>query len=223
MFLQQSQQEVVCPHCGKPYEFVVHRLIQADKNAALKKKVRTKELFKGRCPHCQGTASVAYSFMYLENGFLFHVVQDETDFQNTGRMIENETDFPPELKGLHHRLLHTREELLEKLAIFDAGLDDRIIELLKVVCSISLQKQQPDFSFGEIYFATDKSRPEPIHLLQFNDRTNGQSATVHFDAPLINLYNSLADKYGTKIEERHDKDFRIDIAWASAFLQKENV
>lgn len=223
MFLQQSQQEVICPHCGKVYEFTIHRLIQANKNPALRKKVRAKELFKARCPHCQGTASVAYSFMYLENGFLFHVVQDETDFQNTGRIIENETDFPPELKGLHHRLLHTREELLEKLAIFDAGLDDRIIELLKVVCSISLQKQQPDFSFDEIYFATDGNLSKKVHLLQFNDTKRGQSATVHFDAALINLYNSLADEYGHKIEERHDKDFRIDIAWASAFLQKENV
>lgn len=221
--LLRSQQEVTCPHCGETYGFEVYRFINADKYPESKEKVRNRELFQAVCPQCRGSASVSYSFMYLENGFLFHVVQDETDFQNTCRMIRDETGFPPNLRRLQHRIMRTREELLEKLAIFDAGMDDRLIELLKVVSSISLQKQQPEFCFDEIYFAVDKTRSGNVPLLQFNDRTHGRSATLRFDAALTGLYNGLSSEYGEKINTGHAKDFQIDIAWAARFFQTEGV
>ena len=75
--------------------------------------------------------------MYLQDNILLHCVPDNNEFMETCRTIDDDASWPEVLQGLSHRVTHSKEELFEKLAIFDAGLDDRIIELLKVVTAVS--------------------------------------------------------------------------------------
>lgn len=213
----QYTQKITCPHCGQVYEVQIHHLIDTNKHPEWRESVRSKEFFKGRCPFCQKAVSLDYNFMYLQDNILLHCVPDNNEFMETCRTIDDDASWPEVLQGLSHRVTHSKEELFEKLAIFDAGLDDRIIELLKVVTAASLEKQQPGFHCTEIYFATDINTSQPVHLLQFNDIKNQKSATLRFDENLIALYNSLADEYGPAIEAKHAKDVVINKDWAKEF------
>lgn len=215
----QYTQRITCPHCGQPYDFEIRHLINTNTHPEWRESVRSKEFFKGHCPFCQKAVSLDYSFMYLQDNMLLHYVPDNNEFRETCRTIEDDASWPEVLQGLSHRVTHSKEELLEKLAIFDAGLDDRIIELLKVVTAASLEKQQPDFHCTEIYFATDTGSFSPVHLLQFNDAKTRKSATLRFEENLIALYNSLADEYGPAIEAKHAKNMVIDQAWATKLLK----
>ena len=46
-------------------------------------------------------------------------------------------------------------QLVEKIQIFDAGKDDRVMELVKLLATDSILKNDPDIEFDELRFAVD--------------------------------------------------------------------
>ena len=53
------------------------------------------------------------------------------------------------------RIVTSPNQLVEKIQIFDAGKDDRIMELVKLLVTDSLHENNPDKEFDELRFAVD--------------------------------------------------------------------
>ena len=53
------------------------------------------------------------------------------------------------------RIVTSPNQLIEKIQIFDAGKDDRIMELVKLLVTDSLHENNPDKEFDELHFAVD--------------------------------------------------------------------
>ena len=53
------------------------------------------------------------------------------------------------------RIVTSPNQLIEKIQIFDAGKDDRIMELVKLLVTDSLHENNPDKEFDELRFAVD--------------------------------------------------------------------
>ena len=54
-----------------------------------------------------------------------------------------------------YRIVTSANQLVEKIQIFDAGKDDRIMELVKLLATDSILKNDPDKEFDELRFAVD--------------------------------------------------------------------
>ena len=54
-----------------------------------------------------------------------------------------------------NRIVTPANQLVEKIQIFDAGKDDRIMELVKLLAADSILKNDPDKEFDELCFAVD--------------------------------------------------------------------
>ena len=103
------------------------------------------------------------------------------------------------------RVLSGRYELLEKIAIFDAGLDDRIIEIFKIYILVGFQKDNPDCKKIEmLYFKDDKN-----YVGVFADGKPKGTAEIP-----DTFYDELYQKYAGQIPDIRKDGPYIDRQWA---------
>ena len=83
-----------------------------------------------------------------------------------------------EKEGYAFRLVRTQADLLEKIAIFEAGLDDRLMELTKAAALAQVGEKEKDFTVTESHFVTAKDGSLRLSLV---DEKSGQQAYVDFN------------------------------------------
>lgn len=124
------QERVVCAKCGRIHDITAYPSINAAQEPELKAKALTGELFAWQCPHC-GTMNLArYPVLYQDPSENLIIVLSETPLN---------VESCPE--GCIGRQVGTVGEFIEKIKIFDAGLDDIVIEMCKF---ITLQEMSQD-------------------------------------------------------------------------------
>ena len=122
----------VCSKCGQTTEITVYKSINTADNPELKEKVKNGSLFLWECTHC-GTVNLArYETLYRDpqKKLMLWLVPDGKISETQMQAITNHTKA---MGGYTLRLVRDMGELMEKVLIFDAGLDDAVIELCKWV------------------------------------------------------------------------------------------
>ncbi|MBO6169407.1 MAG: CpXC domain-containing protein [Bacteroidales bacterium] len=108
-----------CSRCGASYEVSVYRMIDAVADPSLKEKVKDGSLFVRECPVCGQRELVGTPVIYRDA----HILACLSD-----RKLSVEG-----LEGVHGRWVGDVGSLIEKVKIFDAGLDDIPMEFCKFV------------------------------------------------------------------------------------------
>lgn len=133
-----STETVTCPACQHKQEFVLWHSINVTLDPGLKAKLRSGDLTTFRCGRCGNTAEVVSSLLYhdMQQHWMIWVVPD-------GRLPEGveAEQLSAHLPGYRLRRVRTRNDLVEKLNVFDAGLDDRLIAVVKVVLRNQLERE----------------------------------------------------------------------------------
>lgn len=117
-----------CNKCGNEFEQQVLRTINVEANPELKAAVKDGSLFVVKCPSCGAPALVGEPVLYHDPRERVLVALTSSTLSSDG------------LEGYTCRLVSSVGELIEKVNIFDAGLDDLIIELCKYVTLQELGK-----------------------------------------------------------------------------------
>lgn len=121
-----------CPRCGKSSDLTIWKSVNTQLNPELKPKVMDGSLFVFHCIYCNYNQEVAYAMLYhaqQDHCMIWWIPKDE-DGKQVYSPRELET-MAKKLPGYKLRLVSSLNRLREKISIFDAGLDDRAIELLK--------------------------------------------------------------------------------------------
>lgn len=130
----QKVREIVCPECGNSVFATLWTGIRAGEDSELREKILQENFFNWECPECGYASELLYPCLYSDrerNFVLFHCPQ-ESGFRS---------EELPELSGTRRRLVSSPLELREKILIFESGLDDRAIELVKyAIGELLLQK-----------------------------------------------------------------------------------
>lgn len=111
----------ICSACGTSFESEVFQSINVQDNPELKQKVISGEIFMRRCPSCGKVQLAKYPLLYTDPSENLLLCLTDQELAVDG------------LEGYTARRVTTVGELIEKIKIFDAGLDDIIIELCKYV------------------------------------------------------------------------------------------
>lgn len=69
------------------------------------------------------------------------------------------------------RIVTSPNQLVEKIQIFDAGKDDRIMELVKLLATDSLLENNPDEEFDELRFAVDDDGTNILVIINKGETT----------------------------------------------------
>ena len=110
-----------CPTCGTAFDVQRYDLVNVKENPELKASVLGGDIFLQECPRCGRRHLVSGPLVYLDpdEGVLIMLSDKPLSMVDTG--------------GYTARLVSRAGDLIEKVKIFDAGLDDRAIELCKYV------------------------------------------------------------------------------------------
>ena len=167
------------------------------------------------CPSCGKTFRLDYSTLYhqMEDLIMIYLVS-ESEVEKTYEMFYGENAlFDFRTKKYLARIVTSPNQLVEKIQIFDAGKDDRIMELVKLLVTDSLHENNPDKEFDELRFAVDNDGTNILVIINRGEITGA----VNID----NMYE-FASSYCTDFKElRNDEDIVINREWILNKLTEE--
>ncbi len=123
--------QIVCNRCGKAFPVEGVPLINTDGSPELKEKLLSGELFLRECPHCGARNLAKWPLLYHDPAEKVMIWLSDGSADTEARMkaaVAGE-----EFEGYSGRIVDTPGILIEKVKIFDAGLDDVPMEFCKFV------------------------------------------------------------------------------------------
>ena len=192
-------EKIICPKCQKESEFLIWDSINTNLNPDMKEKVRTGEAFQWNCPFCDAYANVEYTILYheMENLVMIYYVPGDGDKTEVIELMQgrhkNEDGEYVEMEikvdeGYMKRVVGTKNQFYEKLLILDLGLDDRIIELMKMFLVAHLENKK-DMEIAEMLLdkGKDGSTGFAIHLV------DGHWAYTGFQEDMYEFFRRVVD------------------------------
>ena len=118
------------------------------------------------------------------------------------------------MQSYQYRLIRTRARLLETLAIFDAALDDRVLEIMKVMLRswLAAQAEPIHADLVEFTFAGGKK------AFHFADTQKGNSGILPFEGGVEQTYKALAQDLEPLLAKEETLTFNQE--WAVSFVQQ---
>lgn len=210
--------DISCPGCGQASKFVIWQSVNTSIDPRMKQAVRDRSAFLFVCPHCGQRRIVDYGFLYhqMEDRIMIHYATSDEEAEQIEGMYASDWKtggMPADLRaeGYMIRIVRSHNQLLEKLAIIDAGLDDRLVEIYKLFLLASVQKEKPNLGSAEILMFTEGGR----HCLQF---LSGPKSIGCVEMSM-DTYKLLEDEFGASLLERGRQGPFVDRRWALEFCR----
>ena len=125
-----------CKNCQNSFKAKKYEMIERSDKALLKD-LFDLSLFKRICPLCHNSFSDIYDLnLYDRRGELLLLLRhsDKAIEETVKQLEEEDGEFERYKEECQIRIVRNLSGLREKLLISDAGLDDRVIELMKIDC-----------------------------------------------------------------------------------------
>lgn len=213
--------DIKCPKCGHVSQFLSWQCINATDDNGMKEKVCNQSAFLHKCPSCETSINVEYPFLYhqIEDCFMVHyAITDEHLASVIQILTKPENDSQKNMvkqlsrKNYIIRIVRTKQALLEKIAIYEDGLDDRYVELYKTVVGSNFKKANPTKKITGLYFVKTADEGRIIQLY-VDDKPYGKSVMD------MDLYKRIVDDHNGFVPPlREDKNLVVDSVWAMRFF-----
>jgi hypothetical protein len=213
------ENEFKCPRCNTSCKAAVSGSINVQNNPADKKKILDGSFFQFACTECGYETRLIYNCLYLDPMMkqMFYLIEGnggvEEDKKAEEDAIRAADDFPSwKEEDYILRVVHSANDLREKLLIFDNGFDDRIVEICKGV-ALSQVLMEDDAYITEIHFEVVGKMQ--VLVLFSND---GEEQYV---TDFQTLYRKMEEHYKSFVPPLHEKIFQcVNVDYAAEFLQR---
>ena len=138
-----SRAEVSCTHCGARNSVTTYDIINVNENPGLKSRVLDGSLFVWECPHCGARNLLRCQTLYHDPAerLMVWLTGGSEELESKARKAYGGLE---EMKGYTARFVDDPGSLIEKVKIFDAGLDDVVMEMAKYVSRIEVAESRKD-------------------------------------------------------------------------------
>lgn len=151
-----GNRDVSCPHCGAVVKTAMSPEINAGENPDLRQRILDETLFDWKCPECGYEAQLVYPCLYHDkaNQFMVYVVPNSGCCQLEPVSVGEAF---PQFNGMAKRAVTSLAGLKEKVLIFEAGLNDFAVELVKLALTdVAGKKHDRKTSAGYFCYADEK-------------------------------------------------------------------
>ncbi len=195
--MSESVIEEKCSRCGSVRRMTFVGSVDTAASPELKEKVKSGEHFVWTCPDCGCVNLLHRPFLYHDPGERLMILLTDSDLRAEGL---------PE--GYTGRIVRSTGELIEKIRIFDSGLDDVVMEMCKYV---TLKEMNKDVALK--FFKTDGADAEMTF-------TYPQDGRMEMIAVGFNVYEDCAGilQRNPAIKEAARGLVRIDPDWLSKYF-----
>ena len=202
-----------CSRCGQFHEITLHSSINAMQEPTLKASVKDGSLFVWECPHC-GTANLAkYSCLYHDpqERLMIWLLPDGPVPETASVAATLDS-----LDGYTLRRVKDVGSLIEKVTLFDAGLEDTVMEMCKYVTRLEMADQQkrPEIQDAPLkFFKMDG----PDNDLVFSFPLDGEMKVVNVG---FHVYEDARGILGRNPQVRPEPGFAcVDAAWLGQYFR----
>lgn len=211
-----------CEKCGNIQKANIFPFINFNENPEYYALVKDLDIFNIKCEKCGSISSVKYDSLFLnETQKYFIYLLNDKDLVDKFRhqityFIETvlNKDDKYNFEQFTTRLVFSKNELVEKLAIFEIGLNDKVIEFIKYGFFdhglIDLSK------YDSVYF--DGIKETKLEFILFNSTRDVEIDKIFID---IQFYNNLVEKIN-KIKDDIFVFPSIDRNWVLSKISNED-
>ncbi|MGI6193321.1 MAG: CpXC domain-containing protein [Christensenellales bacterium] len=208
-------EKVTCPKCGFMYEHECCPSVNATTDPSLREQVVSGSLCVTTCPNCSVVTRLVYPCLYQdpERGFSVYFLP-----RTEARSIPAAGEMESLMEGIAvktRRLVDDYTELMEKIAIFELGLDDRVMELFKAYTAISMMSV-PNAAFKPDTLVF-QGRGDDDHFVILGIREKDMR---QMKVP-AKLYTALDAMVGSRDWGDGDDFVMVDMIWALDLLKRE--
>lgn len=213
--------KITCPKCKKECDYLIWESINIQLDPEMKERILNGEAFLFKCPDCGNEVYVNYPVLYhdMEKKMMIYLLpDDEKEIKSAAKFMSGMDERSAGLdlsviaEGYSNRIVTSLRELQEKIYISDAGYDDRIIEIIKMLYLGMMAEKTPDKKVDEILFDFGN---DGEHKIIFVEGEN-----VFASVPVNEeVYNDVQDAFKERIENNPSKYFIYDFAWARSLLK----
>lgn len=216
-----SKQNVRCPQCGQMTEVTVWNMITVKDSADLKRDLLSGRVNMFQCPSCSHTALMPTPMLYQDDEKRLLISFSPCSepllkaqlYDNICKSSKDSGELE-KFEGYNLRFVTDYNELLEKILIFDNGLNDKTIEVLKLmILSQDLEKSADRVCrFGKSENGTLEFM---IYDMKENQTYTSSIPQETYDTIDINLKESGVKPYSFGWET-------VDAAYATKLLNGAN-
>jgi len=213
MDLYTRELPVRCPYCGENGTLQAEGRINASESPELKAAIMDGSLFLWNCPKCGHVNLAVYPLLYHDPSIrlMIWLRPEGVDGDNAVQTLASELD------GYTLRSVREAGSLMEKVKIFDAGLDDVTMEMVKYVTRQELSEAHPD--------KVDQIQNVPFKFFRVEGADNEIVLTFPMDGQMqrisvgFNVYEDCAGILRRNTSIRPDPGFAVvDSAWLGKFF-----
>jgi hypothetical protein len=206
----QQQANVTCPVCRCASPFTIWQSVNTTENPEMKEAFMSGAAFRFRCPKCGTETPVFYPCLYhqMAEQIMIYLVPEDRVSQTKAIFDKGKTD--PKNHHYIYRIVTTANDLIEKIRIFDAGRDDRTVEVYKHLLTHTVDETYPDLDYDEIrYDGYSDDGKEYLDVLKGGEVLT--SANIDDD-----LYHRLDEAVNVQYGAiRHGTEWVINEKWAA--------
>lgn len=132
---ESSEMPVSCPNCGQETSFEIWTILNAQDNPEKAASLAAGTLTDFTCPHCGFRTILDHPCMFIDPDhklMVYNVCGDPEMTQQAEDTFAALPSMDEVMNSTEFRIVNSMQELSDKAAIFAAGYDDRIIEMLKL-------------------------------------------------------------------------------------------
>ena len=132
---QKSRIGMKCAHCGCEYDALFPQIVLKDDDPELAQMIIDDTFFYVKCPECQHMENVDIPVMYadMKKQAIICYFGDIIELSNAQSYIEQQiAHFGIDREKSFVRVVYMQNELREKVILLEEGLDDRVVEILKL-------------------------------------------------------------------------------------------
>jgi hypothetical protein len=143
---------ICCEYCGTEYDHATHHVVERHKSEALALDIINDEFFYAVCPHCHRMTGVDHLVVYtdMEKKALIAYFDSDIELSLAETQIgEWMQEFGVDSSYNTVRIVSTQNELREKIILLNNDLDDRVIEILKLMALDRVREEGHNQKFEE--------------------------------------------------------------------------
>lgn len=207
----ERKETVTCPECGNVQDFIIWQTLNGDLDPEAKQQLLDGALFHFECKKCGHKSNVDYGMPYhdMMNQVMVYYVDEESVEQTNETMVDAENKMGFAMPRYRKRIVTDQNSLREKAIIFEHGLDDCVIEIIKLIYLANARKQFPEANIKEVYFLVADGK----YILEFIG-----DCPLNAEIP-TSVYDNIKVDFAERLKASDDKEVIVDVRWASSFLK----
>lgn len=199
---QWKKTTVGCPACLEEGEFRICTFQDVVLEPELKEDIFNRSIFRYTCPECGEEILVSYNCTYFDSDKNFAVTlvadSDDTTLSSTCNTL---------------RVVRSINAFIEKIALMEDGIDDRIVELYKIMLEDQFEEERQGSEILGIYYSGQNQTDKSLNFYIITGNAENCRASLSFD-----VYTSIAKQFEAT-RDFDDDCTEIDRNWAIGALQ----